>query len=211
MKKILLLGDSIRLGYDKYVKLAFKDKAEVFFPTENCRDSTYVLRSFYFWKDELKLGEDLDVIHFNTGLWDCLKLIDGKYLNAPEKYKENIERICYHIREWFPNAKVIFATSTPVREELFGECKRFNKDTEAYNAAACEIVKKYGWAVNDLYSVMSNSPLECYSDMTHFYTKEGTKIITNAVVESISKQLDLEPVYLDFDECYNRVDEFLGV
>ena len=29
MKRILLLGDSIRMGYDKYVRLAFKDIAEV--------------------------------------------------------------------------------------------------------------------------------------------------------------------------------------
>lgn len=32
MKKILLIGDSIRMGYDKYVKLAFEGEAEVYYP-----------------------------------------------------------------------------------------------------------------------------------------------------------------------------------
>ena len=35
MKKILLLVDSIRKGYDKYVKIAFGGVAEVYFPEEN--------------------------------------------------------------------------------------------------------------------------------------------------------------------------------
>lgn len=41
----------------------------------------------------------------------------------------------------FPAAKMIFATSTPVQEEFFTVCKRYNKDTEVYNAAAIGIVK----------------------------------------------------------------------
>ena len=45
VKKIILIGDSIRIGYDKYVKDALKDKAEVFYPSENCRFAQYVLRT----------------------------------------------------------------------------------------------------------------------------------------------------------------------
>ena len=37
MKKILLIGDSICQGYRNFVKIAFKDTAEVYFPQENCR------------------------------------------------------------------------------------------------------------------------------------------------------------------------------
>ncbi len=39
MKKVLLIGDSIRMGYDKYVKDALNEVAEVYYPTENCRFS----------------------------------------------------------------------------------------------------------------------------------------------------------------------------
>lgn len=211
MKKILLLGDSIRMGYDRYVKLAFKDKAEVIYPQENCRSSAYVLRSMFLWNEWLKLDESIDVIHWNAGLWDDLRLLDGKPLIAFEQYKENIDRICFHFKKWFPKAKIIFATSTPVQEELFGECKRFNKDTEMYNEAACEIVKKYGGSINDLYTLMNNCPAAYHSDLTHYYTKEATEVITNAVVDSICEQLNIVVPQLDFNECYNRVDEFLGL
>ena len=36
MKKILIIGDSIRKGYSKYVKVAFQDVAEVYYPDDNC-------------------------------------------------------------------------------------------------------------------------------------------------------------------------------
>ena len=34
MKKVLLIGDSIRMGYDNYVKESMKDFADVFFTKE---------------------------------------------------------------------------------------------------------------------------------------------------------------------------------
>ena len=37
MKKIILIGDSIRLGYCGFVKEVLADKAEVFFPEDNCK------------------------------------------------------------------------------------------------------------------------------------------------------------------------------
>ena len=37
MKKIVLIGDSIRMGYCEYVKNSLRDVAEVYYPPENCR------------------------------------------------------------------------------------------------------------------------------------------------------------------------------
>ena len=44
MKNLLLLGDSIRMGYDKAVEKTLEGKANVYFPAENCRFASYVLR-----------------------------------------------------------------------------------------------------------------------------------------------------------------------
>ena len=85
------------------------------------------------------------------------------------------------------------------------------KDTENYNKAACEIAKKHGGHTNDLYSLMSDCPNSYHSDMTHYYTKEGTEIITNAVVNSIAEYLNVKASKLDYDKCYNQVDKFLGM
>ena len=50
MKKIVLIGDSIRMGYDKYVKEALEGVCEVFYPEENCKFAEYVLRFVHEWK-----------------------------------------------------------------------------------------------------------------------------------------------------------------
>lgn len=211
MKKILLIGDSIRKGYDRYVQLAFKDSAEVYFPRENCRFTGYIIRNIYDWKKELDLGDDVDLVHWNAGLWDDLVMIDGKQLTSIETYKENIERICKIIRILFPEAKMTFATSTPVQEELFDVIKRYNRDTETYNDAAVKIVKEYGGEINDLYTLMNNAPVEYHSDLAHYYTKEGTELITGGVIKSIENSLGIKAAQLDYDKLFENVDNVKGI
>lgn len=212
MKKIVLIGDSIRMGYDKYTKLAFEDVAEVYYPSDNCRFSAYILRHLHDWKKEQGCGDDVDCVHWNVGLWDCITMPDGQLHTPIEIYKYYLERVCNRIKHLFPKAKVIFATSTPVVEERFiGECKRYNKDIEQYNAAAIEIVSKYGFEVNDFYAITKDVPLEFYSDMTHFYTKEGTRILTDKVIEVIEKALDIKAKKLDYDELFSEKTNVIGM
>lgn len=211
MKKILLIGDSIRLGYDKYVKMAFEDVAEVYYPEENSRFVMYVFRRLHEWKSELKCGDDIDVVHWNAGLWDDLILRDGKHLTPIEIYKEYVDRTCRMIKILFPKAKMIFATSTPVQEELFGIEKRFNKDTEEYNRVAVEVVKEYGGEVNDLYSLAKAAPVDYHSDLTHYYTKEGTRLLTNQVVKCLEDALGIKAKELDYDALFADTENILGI
>jgi hypothetical protein len=111
-KKIFLIGDSIRMGYDKYVKEALSEVAEVYYPNENCRFAEYTLRYAHEWKEKLGVPDDTDLVHWNVGLWDCLRQIDGEVLIPLDEYKRNLERICRMIRHHFPKARMIFATST---------------------------------------------------------------------------------------------------
>ena len=211
MKKILLIGDSIRVGYDKYVKMAFEGEAEVYFPAENCRFAAYVTRCLHEWRDKLKLGEDLDLIHWNAGLWDDLILLDGEHFTPLPVYEMYIERACKMMNRFFPKAKMIFATSTPVKEELFTTCKRYNKDTEAYNLAAVNIVTRYGGVINDLYSEVKAAPKSYYSDLTHLYTKGGTKLLTEKVVSAIENELSIKGKELDYDALFAKTDKIVGI
>lgn len=213
MKKIILIGDSIRQGYDKYVKEALKGIADVSYPGENCRFSTYILRNLIIWKRELEWGDDVDLVHWNAGLWDCLVMVDGEKLVPLEVYKENIDRICRQIKMLFPKAKMIFATSTPCIERLFADrdCKRKNSDTEMYNAAACEIVKKHGGEINDLYELMKDVPEAYHSDLTHFYTKEATELMTGKVLSVIENALDIKANVLDYDKYFSIDGEPVGI
>ena len=210
MKKILLIGDSIRMGYDKYVKLAFEGEAEVYYPDENCRFAAFVTRNLHEWKKRLAL-DDVDLVHWNVGLWDDLVLLDGECLTPLPIYCYYIERICRLIKLFFPKAKVIFATSTPIQEKLFMTCKRFNKDTERYNEEAVAIVKRHGFEINDLYSAMVNMPTEYYSDLTHPYTAGGAKLLTEQVVSVIEKALDIKGKQLNYEEFFEKKSNVLGI
>ena len=110
MKNLLLVGDSIRAGYDKSVKKTLEGKANVIFPGENCRFAAYVLRQFHEYLNGMN-GEDIDVIHWNAGLWDCLRLFEEEPHTPLDVYEYYIERICIRIKKLCPNAHVIFATS----------------------------------------------------------------------------------------------------
>lgn len=192
MKKVLLIGDSIRAGYDKYVRQRLDGKAEVFFPGENCRFAEYVLRYLHEWKKDLNTGSDVDCVHWNAGLWDTLRLFGDGCLTSEAVYAEYIDRICGRIKLLFPAAKTIFAISTPVIEGKYGEgFIRYNKDIESYNSTAVEVVKRYGTEINDLYALLKDVPDSYHSDATHFYTEAGTKLIGDRVTELVSKSLGL--------------------
>ena len=195
MKKILLIGDSICAGYNKQVRDTLAGKAEVLLAPESGRFAEYILRQIHDWKRELKLGGDLDLIHWNAGLWDVLRLEGDEPLTPPECYAQFIRRISRMMTKLFPNAVQIFATSTPIQEEKYGPAfSRKNADIEMYNSIARAELEPLGVVINDLYPVMQGIPKEWYSDVTHFYTAPATEVITNAVLAAITAELGMEPI-----------------
>lgn len=188
MKKVLLIGDSIRVGYDKAVKKSLEGKAEVYFPEENCRFASYILRYLSEYQYLSKDGK-YDVIHWNAGHWDTLRQFDEDPHTPIDVYCYYIERICVRIKKLFPDAKVIFATSTRVTEGL---AYRRNEDIRKYNQAAVQIAKKHGFLINDLYAVSADLPDEALSDSVHYYTPMGTEVLANAVLSSLCSALDIK-------------------
>lgn len=212
MRKVLLIGDSIRQVYDSYVKYALKGTCDVYYPNDNCRFAQYVLRHLHDWKNELGLDGNVDVVHWNAGLWDTLELFGDGCLTPPDFYEYFIDKICKRIKLIFPNAKVIFATSTPILEAEFSNQNfyRRNSNIREYNQIAVKKVKEYGFYINDLYSVIENVPKDYYSDMTHLYTPQGTELLTNAVIKAIGNALNIE--FDDFTVTdYQAVKEVLGL
>lgn len=191
VKNVLLVGDSIRIGYDKSVKKSLENTANVIFPSENCRFAAYVLRNFHEYLGEIK-GEDIDVIHWNAGLWDCLRLFGEDPHTPVDVYKYYIERICIRIKKLCPNAKVFFATSTSVlSEKMDKDFKRYNEEIRQYNVAAEEVVKKFGFEIDDLYTLSESLPENAHSDPVHYYTPVGTEAFTNQVLSCIVPALGI--------------------
>lgn len=191
MKNVLLIGDSIRLGYCKSVRQSLEGKANVYFPEENCRFAAYVLRYLHEY-GQLVDGE-VDVIHWNAGLWDCLRMFEEEPQTPIEVYEYYIERICIRMKKLFPRAKIIFATSTSVQSEKMKiDFKRYNEEIEKYNAAAVAVVTKYGFTVNDLYAASTALPEDAHSDPVHYYTSIGTETFVKQVLSFLAPALDIK-------------------
>jgi len=192
MKKIVLLGDSIRMGYDKYVKEALADVAEVYYPDENCRFAENVLRFAHDWKAKGKWPDDIDLVHWNAGLWDVLELFEDEPLTSPEYYAQAIKRIHKRLRMLFPNAKVVFATSTAVIEEKCSlNFRRHNSIIEQYNRIAAEALYGTDSLINDLYELTSSCTNDYHSDAVHYYTDKGTELIGGRVISLICRELNI--------------------
>ncbi len=196
MKNLFLIGDSIRFGahsitkynnlspgYGIYVKEKLDGFANVYGPDENCRFAQFSLRFLQKWAAAVP-AEEIDVVHWNNGLWDVLRLFGDDPLTPLEFYENLLRRVYKRIRFLFPNAKVIFALSTAVIEEReFPEFLRYNREIEEYNKKAREVMEELGVEVNDLYSITSAFDHSLYADAVHF-NEDGSKILADAVIKA---------------------------
>ena len=194
MKKIVLIGDSIRMGYDKYVKEALEGVAEVYYPAENCRFAQYTLRFLHDWKKKHEWPDDVDLVHWNVGLWDVGEIYGDKPLSSLAHYADMIKRIDQRIRMLFPQAKVVFATSTSVREEGYrGVFHRYNATIEKFNETALATLADTDTVIDDLYTHSCHVTPECCSDMTHYNTPEGAAYMGGKVLSVICRELGISP------------------
>lgn len=192
MKSIFLIGDSIRMGYDAYVNESMQNVAKVFYPDSNCMYAEHVLRNLHEWKMQFGV-ENADAVHFNAGLWDTLRIYGDDPITKIDVYADYIERIIKRIKFLFPEAKIIFATSTPcIEDEFIKDFEyRTNADVEKYNKIATEIVLKHGGIINDLYDLLKDKQ-HLHSDQTHYYTAEGTRVIGEQVNNVLCDALDID-------------------
>lgn len=200
MKKVVLLGDSIRMGYDKFIKEALCGAAEVYYPRDNCRFAQNLLRYAHEWKKTGEWGDDVDLVHWNAGLWDVLDLYGDGPMTPPEFYADLVRRIDFRLRMLFPRATIVFATTTTVLEHKYtGKAKRSNALIGRFNDIAREALRDTGTVFDDLYAVTVGLDDSYYSDMTHLYTQKGTEALGKQVLSCICPLLDVSPADVNMD------------
>lgn len=195
MKKIFLIGDSIRIGfsgddtrkfgYGYHIQNKLAGKAIVFNHSENGRFTQYTLRYLDEWKKEIGAGDDVDIVHWNNGLWDVLRQYGDDCLTPIEQYKELLVRVFNRIRLLFPNAKVYFSFSTPVIEEMASkDFSRRNEDIRNYNDAARDVLTPLGVEIIDLYSKAKLLQPQYSHDWVH-YNEEGASMLADFLIEEM--------------------------
>ena len=96
-------------------------------------------------------------------------------------------------------------------EKAVSYCVAFAEveEIEQYNAAATEVVRKFGFEVNDLYAVSAGLPEEAHSDAVHYYTPMGTEAFTKQVLSAIVPALGLADE-VDYSEAL-YTDKPIGI
>ena len=188
LPKVLIIGDSISMGYTRPVVELLKGKADVSRNPGNAQWSGYGLSKIDAW-----LGDtDWDVIHFNWGLWDMYGWEHKDEDRSPKAYEAILEKIVKRLKQ--TDATLIWATTTPAcPEPEVTMRKRFDSETviapeleQQYLDAALRVMKRNGVAVNDLHALVRPrlEELSPKPDDVH-YTAEGSKVLAKQVAEKI--------------------------
>ncbi|MGC6444177.1 MAG: SGNH/GDSL hydrolase family protein, partial [Rubripirellula sp.] len=123
LPNVLLIGDSISIGYTAYVRRELQGKADVYRIPTNGRNSAYGVEKLDQWLSA-QPGH-WDVIHFNWGLWDlCYRhpqsktqgnrdKINGTLTESLDGYTANLKTIVNRLIESFKqsNSFKVFITT----------------------------------------------------------------------------------------------------
>lgn len=150
LPRVLIIGDSISIGYTLPLRAALGGVANVHRPPTNCAHTWRGLEKIDQW-----LGDGTwDLIHFNWGLHD-LKYVDqggklalppdGDQVSTLEEYERNLDKLVQRLRK--TGAKLVWRPTTPVPE---GAAGRIPADLPRYNQAARRVIDRYGIEVDDM-------------------------------------------------------------
>ena len=185
LPRVLIVGDSISIGYTPRVRRLLDGKANVHRPQTNCRWSAYGNEHISEWIGDGKW----DVIHFNFGLWDWYGWSQDVKAK-PESYAASLDGI---VRQLKPTgARLIFGVTTPpcIGPERKVKIVITEKRAQEFNDAARVVMKKHGVAINDLYSAIGRhrGKYQRNENDVH-YTEEGRDVLAAKVAKVIAVAL----------------------
>lgn len=182
LPRVLLIGDSISVGYTIPVRNLLAGKANVHRPLENSGPTTRGVQDLEAW-----LGKDKwDVIHFNFGLHDLKTIWDGKHQVSVADYERNLRRIVARLKQ--TGAVLIWASTTAIPEGPLNP-PRNPADVEIYNKAALRVMKDNGIPVDDLYSFIKPRLADLGLPHNVHFSKEGYQALGAEVVKAITAVL----------------------
>jgi acyl-CoA thioesterase-1 len=183
--RVLIIGDSISIGYTPRVRKLMDGKANIHRPKTNCRWSAFGNENVLKWVGE----ENWDLIHFNFGLWDWYGW-KQETKATPESYAKNLEEIVQKLK--FSGAKLVFAVTTPpcIGPEKKVQFIVSEERADEFNRAALTVMKKHGVVINDLYSAIGKDRVKYQlGENDVHYNDAGRDLLAAQVSKVISKQL----------------------
>jgi len=180
--RVLLIGDSILSGYMAHAIKKLDGKAYVDAWVNPYNQSEHLNTKIL---PEVLAKGPYDVIHFNMGLhgWQEGRIKPGTFEPLTKGYVDAI-------RAKLPNAKLIWASSTPVTVKD----KPADLDPEAnpaiieQNRMAAKVMAEMQVPVNDFYSLLVDKRSLARGDRFH-WTPPAYKLLADMCIESLLKAL----------------------
>jgi len=187
LPRVLLIGDSISIGYTLPTRALLKGKVNLHRIPTNGGPTPRGLASLDAWLGKGKW----DVIHFNWGLHDLKYMgakggldLKGKQQVPPDAYDKNLRKLVQRLEA--TGAKLIWASTTPVPE---GSGGRIKGDAAKYNEIARKIMAKQGVAINDLYAFALPKLKDIQRPKNVHFTPNGSKALAKQAATAILKAL----------------------
>lgn len=202
LPNVLILGDSISIGYTREVRRLLAGKANIFRPLaangkgpENCAGTTKGVAEIDRWL----AGHRWDVIHFNFGLHDLKHVAQpgaDQASNNPgdppqatvAQYAKNLEALVAKLKA--TGARLIFATTTPVAPDTRSPPREPDAPPR-YNQAALTVMQENNVGIDDLFAFCAPQLKQIQLPRNVHFTPEGYRIIAGQVEQSIRVQLAL--------------------
>jgi acyl-CoA thioesterase-1 len=181
LPRVLLIGDSISIGYTLPTRKLLAGKANVYRIGENGGPSDNGTKKIKKWLGEGKW----DVIHFNFGLHD-IKLGSGKHQVPIDEYEKNLRELVKTMKG--TGAKLIWASTTPVPEGKTNPPRK-NEDVIAYNKVAKKIIDENGVAINDLYAFALPQLDKIQLKVNVHFNDKGSELLAERVAAAIETAL----------------------
>jgi acyl-CoA thioesterase-1 len=194
LPRVMIIGDSISVGYTDEVRQLLAGKANVHRVAGNAGPSSSGVLKMEEWL--APANGTWDVIHFNFGLHD-LKLGTGGKDSRPyatsdghqvslEDYERNLSQLVARFKT--SGAVLIWCSTTPVPPGKL-DPPRQPDDVVKYNEAARRVMIKNGVAIDDLYAVALPRLADIQLPNNVHFTKEGSAELAKQVAASIEASL----------------------
>ncbi|MEA3400920.1 MAG: SGNH/GDSL hydrolase family protein [Armatimonadota bacterium] len=182
LPRVLLIGDSISVGYTPPVREMLAGTANVHRIPENGGPTTRGLERIDDW-----LGDgDWDVIHFNWGLHDLKIEEHGDHQVPIDEYEDNLEELVVRLKQ--TGAEPIWATTTPVPQPVDGPFRR-PEDVIHYNSVARAIMREHSVMIDDLYEFALPQLDKIQRPRDVHFTEKGYEVLARQVVTAIKEAL----------------------
>jgi len=190
LPRVLIVGDSISIGYTPRVRRLLDGVANVHRPKTNCRWSAFGDEHIEEWLGDTKWN----VIHFNFGLWDWYGWRQENKA-TPESYAMSLDSIVRKIRAK-SDAKLIFAITTPpcIAAERNAHIVVTEERAKAFNKAALAVMGRRQVGVNNLYDLIikRRAELQLARNDVH-YNDKGRDILAAQVASRIKQEATALP------------------